>query len=545
VGDIARNSHHRKRKNRHYSDAIEFPELVFATAGPIGVDMDLISSTLTDCLKQVGYASELIKISAEMMRVPAKAPSTSNAFNYKIDYANALRERFDRPELLASVGIEAIRSRRRAKTGDHKKPAPRVAYIVSQLKRPEEVELLRKVYGRQFVLVSAYASEVDRCHRLTHKLRTQEPTDISEAQLHFEAYSLMDRDASEEHKYGQRLRDTFHLGDVFTDGLDLKKMQTTLARFVQAFFGRNDISPTKDEYGMYAARSAALRSADLSRQIGAAICSTDGDIIVQGCNEVPRAHGGSYWDQEEPDYRDIKKGFDPNEERRREILRDVLERLRKGGFLSRKAIALGNDAAIAAALTSKMGDPGVLVDARLMDLTEYGRVVHAAAICDAARLGRSVKDAVLYCTAFPCHNCTKHILATGIRRVVYLEPYPKSQAKMLHGDEIEIESDAQPSKVAFLPFLGISHYRYRDIFSKGRRKNAAGIAERWHRGQPRPMLDIVYPSYSSNEAWALAPIIGEIQGLHPAETEVKDVSRRRSDSRGIKTIRRRRPRARG
>ncbi len=453
------------------TDPIEFPELVFATAGPISVDMDLISLTLANCLMQVGYTSQLIKISMEMKRVPANTGiESTNAFHEKIDYANALRERFDKPDLLASVAIEAVRSRRRGKTGDHKKPAAKFAYIVSQLKRPEEVDLLRKVYGRQFVLVSAYASEVDRCHRLTHKLRTQVSTDTSEAQLQFEACSLMERDASEEHKYGQRLRDTFHLADVFTDGLDLKKMQTTLERFVQAFFGRNDISPTKDEYGMYAARSAALRSADLSRQV---------------------------------------------------ILRDLLERLRKGDFLSPKAIALGNDGAIAAALTNKTGDSGVLADARLMDLTEYGRVVHAemSALCDAARLGRSVKDGVLYCTAFPCHNCTKHILAAGIGKVVYLEPYPKSQARLLHGDEIEIESDAQPSKVAFLPFLGISPFRYRDIFAKGRRKNAAGLAERWCRGQPRPMLDIVYPSYSQNEGWALAPIVGKIQGLHPAENE--------------------------
>ncbi len=294
------------------TDPIEFPELVFATAGPIGVDMDLISLTLANGLMQVGYTSQLIKISMEMKRVPANTGiESTNAFHEKIDYANALRERFDKPDLLASVAIEAVRSRRRGKTGDHKKPAAKFAYIVSQLKRPEEVDLLRKVYGRQFVLVSAYASEVDRCHRLTHKLRTQVSTDTSEAQLQFEACSLMERDASEEHKYGQRLRDTFHLADVFTDGLDLKKMQTTLERFVQAFFGRNDISPTKDEYGMYAARSAALRSADLSRQVGAAICTTDGEIIVQGCNEGHKAHGGSYWDQEEPDCRDVKKDLIP------------------------------------------------------------------------------------------------------------------------------------------------------------------------------------------------------------------------------------------
>jgi len=96
-------------------------------------------------------------------------------------------------------------------------------------------------------------------------------------------------------------------------------------------------------------------------------------------------------------------------------------------------------------LTHKAENPtekdGPLAKAIVMDLTEYGRVVHAemCAIYDAARLGRSIKGATLYCTTFPCHNCTKHILAAGIKRVIYMEPYPKSRAKDLHQNEIEIE----------------------------------------------------------------------------------------------------------
>jgi hypothetical protein len=156
-------------------------------------------------------------------------------------------------------------------TGTEKKPASGTAYIISQLKRLEEDELLRKVYGRQFIFVSAYASEVDRHERLSHKLRKHLSTDISEAEIRFEANKLIERDASEDLEFGQRLRDTFHLGDVFNDGLDRKKMEQTLHRFVQALFGKNDITPSKAEYGMYAARSASLRSADLSRQVGAAV----------------------------------------------------------------------------------------------------------------------------------------------------------------------------------------------------------------------------------------------------------------------------------
>src|SRR5882757_10653799 len=84
---------------------------------------------------------------------------------------------------------------------------------------------------------------------------------------------------------------------------------------------------------------------------------------------------------------------------------------------------------------------GPLANCAVLDLTEFGRVVHAemCAICDAARLGRSVKGATLFVTTFPCHNCAKHILAAGLDRVVYMEPYPKSHVDQLHKNEIEIE----------------------------------------------------------------------------------------------------------
>jgi len=503
-------------------DPVEFPELIFATAGPIGVDMDTILLTLKACLTEVNYRSEPIKLSAEMERIRARVgpkPSDSlKLYHWKIDYANALRKKFKRTDVLARIGLEAIRAKRTQVGKSSKAPIPRMAYLLSQLKSPAEVELLRKVYGRQFILVSAYAPEVDRHNRLTQKLRTQLSTNISESELAFEASKLMERDASEGDTFGQRLRDTFHLGDVFIDGLEPKRMQETTNRFIQAMFGKNDITPSKDEYGMYMARSASLRSADLSRQVGAAIFTSKGEIVVQGCNEVPKAHGGTYWDLEEPDFRDIKKGMDPNEQTRREILRDLFERLRRGGMLSRQALKLGNDARIIQRLTQKK-PPGLLSEARIMDLTEYGRVVHAemSALCDAARLGKQVKNGILYCTTFPCHNCTKHILASGIEKVVFLEPYPKSQAKALHGDEVEIETETQPEKVSFVPFLGISPFRYRDVFGKGRRKDDSGVARRWYlgepklTGEPKPMLEVVFPSYLQNEVWALAPILGRIE----------------------------------
>jgi deoxycytidylate deaminase len=86
------------------------------------------------------------------------------------------------------------------------------------------------------------------------------------------------------------------------------------------------------------------------------------------------------------------------------------------------------------------------------------------ALLACARTGRTPRGATLYSTTFPCHNCCRHIIAAGLKRVVYIEPYPKSRAPNLHGDAISIDED-DPSKVPFQPFLGVGPRRYFDLFS--------------------------------------------------------------------------------
>jgi deoxycytidylate deaminase len=62
-----------------------------------------------------------------------------------------------------------------------------------------------------------------------------------------------------------------------------------------------------------------------------------------------------------------------------------------------------------------------------------------------------------------CHNCAKHIVAAGIRRVVYIEAYPKSKAADLHEDSIKIGFSGNGSgnqssgeKVQFESFVGVA-----------------------------------------------------------------------------------------
>ena len=226
--------------------------------------------------------------------------------------------------------------------------------------------------------------------------------------------------------------------------------------------------------------------------------------------------GGTYWDSETPDFRDVRMGFDPNDILKKDILRDLFDRLARANLLSDAAKALGSLDDMVNTLTKKRKPrtkekDGPLASAQLMDVTEYGRVVHAemCALCDAARLGRSVKNSTLFCTTFPCHNCTKHILAAGIKRVVYIEPYPKSKAKDLHQNEIEIEKDT-PGRVSFMPFIGISPHRYRDVFQKTRkRKRSDGTALRWLLETERPIIDDPSTSYVDREPEEYLPLLGK------------------------------------
>lgn len=278
-------------KDQHSS--LDYPELVVAIAGPIGVDMDQITHSIKAAFSTVGYESSLVKLTTEIARYQitdqeslaeiakwSAQQDTYHVYMRKMSEANALRKQYRNGDILSRIAIDTIRADRKAGTGAPDKVRARHVYIIRQLKRPEEVALLRKVYGQQFILVSAYAPEHERKEQLCQRLIGELSTATKHAEIGYLAEQLIERDAAEDQEaLGQQLSETFHLADVFIDGLSKAKMDDKLERFTAALFGRNDIAPSKDEYGMYAAKSASLRSSDLSRQVGAALFTDDGEKI--------------------------------------------------------------------------------------------------------------------------------------------------------------------------------------------------------------------------------------------------------------------------
>ena len=232
------------------------------------------------------------------------------------------------------------------------------------------------------------------------------------------------------------------------------------------------MTPTRHEYAMYIAHAAGAQSACLSRQVGAAITTDDGNIIATGRNDVPKAGGGLYSEADgQSDVRCInKEGGKCFNDQHKMRIRSQIE-----AALS----AAGN---IAPEQAKELADQ-LYESTRLKYLLEFSRSIHAEmdAITSVARDGaHPLRGCSLYTTTFPCHNCARHIIASGINRVYYIQPYEKSLATELHGDDIELDPDdteTSQKKTKFIHFEGVAPRKYLTFFhAKTERKKTDGTA---------------------------------------------------------------------
>ena len=468
------------------------PELVVGLIGAIGTNMEAVITSLTQAFMTVGYEVQNIRLSDYLstlkpagrktpIREKGEKEQTDKYYKNRMDAGNAFRAQADRADAFAFLAASAIRDKRIDFTGDHKKPRASVAYVLRSLKRKEEITKLRQIYGRNFVALAAYSDRRIRIKRLSSMLAA-EYAEKNSSFFQRKAEDLVDRDRDELSKeFGQNIQAAFPLSDFFVDS-DRDDLDNQIKRIVELLFGHPFHSPSREEFGMFHAYATALSSASLARQVGASICTQEGELMATGCNEVPKAGGGNYWGGDKPDARDHQREekVDSNDQEKKNILSDLLARLRDTGFLRGTLKKASRDQLLDKALQPERGAG----NSDLMNITEYGRMVHAemAALMQASRLGVAVKHSVMYCTTFPCHNCAKHIVAAGVRRLIYIEPYPKSHAFALHEDAIsdgEGHSDGQ--KVVFRPFVGVSPEQYFRLFALGElKRKRQGTSVDWH-----------------------------------------------------------------
>lgn len=372
--------------------------------------------------------------------------------------------------------IHEVRSERTSDPDGQPDGQPR-AYIIDSLRHPAEAHLLRRLYQDAFTLVGVVCAQDERERRLRTELF--EFKDRTSPQTVEAVAKFMDRDADAPERHGQHVTDAFHEADYFVDnsqdaGGDPNNtgMNEPLRRLVRLLTSGDVIRPTVAETAMDQAHSAQLRSACLSRQVGAAVVDARGNVISTGTNEVPRAGGGVYGEgfghpaeDSRCAFRETK--FCSSNREQNQIISELLD-----AFPALVADQPRDDV-IAALRRTRIGG-----------LIEFSRAVHAEmdALLSAARVGTSPRGGRLFVSTFPCHYCARHIVAAGIDEVQYIEPYPKSRALHLHCDAITTEAEgwvppsewsdrngpATPPKVLFRPFVGVAPRMYERVFLKDR-----------------------------------------------------------------------------
>jgi len=459
------------------------PEIVIAFVAAAGSDRGQILGVAERLLRQFDYDARQIRISSllePLAGTPIPIKMRDRAWLLQ-DVGNRICRDANRAEALALLGVEAVGEmrldihREAGRTADATAIAPQTAYLIWSLKRPAEVRALRAIYGPMLFVVAVHTPYQERIDRITQEVAGHVAVSPDD---HAAAIQLLSRDEEEakaiDDEFGQDVADTYPLADFFVDGSSPTELETTMSRSLSIIFGDPFATPTRSEFGMFLAHAGGLKSAELGRQVGAALLTQAGDVLAIGTNEIPRPQGGHYWHGDPDDDREFVRGSDTSDRLRRRLMSEIVEAL--------EPIIGGTEGVDRAAIEA------ALATTRVQDLIEYGRAVHAemAAMLDAARLGIAIDGSIASVTTFPCHLCSRMLIASGIKRVEYIYPYPKSLAIELYRRTIRTTMSGGLDTIPFLAFIGVAPRRYTSAFSApARRKDKTGVAVPRYAQSPR------------------------------------------------------------
>ena len=163
--------------------------------------------------------------------------------------------------------------------------------------------------------------------------------------------------------------------------------------------------PIRQEEALMAmAYAISQRSSCMRRKVGAIIVDPFGNVISSGFNEVPA--------NEKPCEKKYKNCY--RDWTRTKFFEDLKTEIPE---------AEGKEAEWNGLFRKRF------------KILDYCRALHAEenAIVNLARNGSSVllERCTLYSTTYPCRMCANKIIQLGIKHVVYLEPYPDPEAKLI------------------------------------------------------------------------------------------------------------------
>ncbi|NCP62684.1 MAG: hypothetical protein GW748_05160 [Alphaproteobacteria bacterium] len=430
--------------------------IIIALVGRVASRFDDIYSEIEFCGSQLGYNVQEVKVSGLIKGSPISTKEKIDSGNNDINLLNKIKEK-----LQEQTGEKSI-------------------VVISHLKREEEYNELKNE-NKYFYGLGVHTSRNDARRRLRRKTfgeltggnfkETKNKKfifrkDLDEKSLK-EAYiqnliirdegeDLIIPDKKENRRIGQQMLKTLPLCDYFLNDYRGDDFKEPIKRFLKLILKKNLFEPpTEEEVAMNWAYTAACCSVDQSRQVGSAIVDSHGELLASGCNNVPKFHGGVYRDTQ---------GDDTNARHKKDLIEDLSTSLEEKFELNKEQVKT------------------YLTNSRLGDLLEFSQNVHAeqTAIATAACRGVKLHGSTLYTTTFPCHLCSKLVIAAGITKIIYLCPYRKSFALDLNPNELSVDAFVQ-NKVICRGFIGTHPQRFYSFFqysSKREDKNGKRIFEK-------------------------------------------------------------------
>lgn len=290
--------------------------------------------------------------------------------------------------------------------------------VVDSFKNPAEIIAFRNKFTN-FYLFAIDAETETRWERTKTKYDKDRKI--------FDEDDERDKGTDEEPYEGQQVKTCMKISDILINSeksfytldekLRIKSNPKTIEEYGQKIKKYVDLirtpgmkKPNLDELYMHQACSISLRSTCLKRQVGAIIVRNDNEIgegsyvISSGCNNVPYGEldcvdlGGCFRDKEKD---------------------EIINRISHCSNCGRKILNKGSTKC------SKCGE-----EIYIPKLFDICRAVHGEeeAILQAAKLGISVAGTTLYTSTHPCLLCSKEIINSGIKKIVYLESYPIRQS---------------------------------------------------------------------------------------------------------------------
>ena len=209
---------------------------------------------------------------------------------------------------------------------------------------------------------------------------------------------------------GQRISDCFFESDLILSNNDVincigqnksyKEMRDKIKGYLMALRDPANSNPTLKETLMAAAYTSGRRSRCLKRKVGAVIADKYDRIISSGFSGVPQGLSECHSTLGSC-YRDIKR-----DEVAQKICNDISD---GSNSIDNKVIR------------------------RHIKLLEHCRALHGeeSAILNLVGRGVDLSESTIYVTTYPCNLCANKIVQVGIKRVVYFEPYPVEEAKII------------------------------------------------------------------------------------------------------------------